>query len=264
VIGPAEVLAALPAGALRALAHGLRSGNLSSASSAARLADALGVSAIAAETLRSALGAAAESGAVALAAESVLAARKDASAHQLSTLVEPVLSGPTVAGVDMRDTAVVFSTLMREARHEVLVTSFVAGFARELLVPLAEFLEADPSRRAILVLNFQRGNDSTAEEDLAARRADEFWSKQWPGGSRRPMLCYDPRGLAEGKAARATMHAKVVVIDRRKALVTSANLTARAQAENIELGLLVDHAPTSQRIAAYFDGLIAAGVLRRV
>ena len=39
----------------------------------------------------------------------------------------------------MRDTAVVFSTLMREARHEVLVTSFVAGFARELLVPLAEF-----------------------------------------------------------------------------------------------------------------------------
>jgi phosphatidylserine/phosphatidylglycerophosphate/cardiolipin synthase-like enzyme len=60
------------------------------------------------------------------------------------------------------------------------------------------------------------------------------------------------------------MHAKVVVIDRRKALVTSANLTARAQAENIELGLLVDHAPTSQRIAAYFDGLIATGVLRRV
>lgn len=169
--GPAEVLAALPAGALRALAHGLRSGNLSSASSAARLADALGVSAIAAETLRSALGAAAESGAVALAAESVLAARKDASAHQLSTLVEPVLSGPTVAGVDMRDTAVVFSTLMREARHEVLVTSFVAGFARELLVPLSEFLEADPSRRAILVLNF---NGATTRRP----------KKTWPPGVR--------------------------------------------------------------------------------
>jgi phosphatidylserine/phosphatidylglycerophosphate/cardiolipin synthase-like enzyme len=58
------------------------------------------------------------------------------------------------------------------------------------------------------------------------------------------------------------MHAKVVVIDRRKAFVTSANLTPRAQNENIELGVLINHAPTAARIAGYFEALAANGCLR--
>ena len=175
--------------------------------------------------------------------------------------MELVLSGPVVEGVEMRDTAAVFASLMREAREEVLVTSFVACFARELLGPLADFLDADSSRKATIVLNFQRGSDTTIESELAARLADDFWTKQWPPSARRPTLCYDPRGLALERDARATMHAKVVVIDRRKAFVTSANLTANAQGKNIELGVLVDHEPIAARIASHFEVLQARGVL---
>jgi phosphatidylserine/phosphatidylglycerophosphate/cardiolipin synthase-like enzyme len=66
------------------------------------------------------------------------------------------------------------------------------------------------------------------------------------------------------KDARATMHAKVVVIDRRKAFVTSANLTARAQSENIELGVLVNHSPIAARIAGYFEALLRSATLIEV
>jgi phosphatidylserine/phosphatidylglycerophosphate/cardiolipin synthase-like enzyme len=46
------------------------------------------------------------------------------------------------------------------------------------------------------------------------------------------------------------------VVDRHRAFVTSANLTARAQGENIELGVLVNLAPTAARIARCFEALI--------
>ena len=258
---PEVIIAELPDGALLALAHGLRIGAISSESSAERLADALSVSREVAATVRASLieGSAGEGEgrALAFAVECALAARKSGAPNELAKSVELVLSGPLVEGVKMRDTAVVFASLIREARKEVLVTSFVAGYARELLAPLADFLDGDATRKATIVLDFQRGNDTTRTADLAAHLAQKFWDKQWPRGSRRPTLCYDPRGLADNSADRATMHAKVLVIDRRKAFVTSANLTARAQSNNIELGVLIDHAPTAARIVGYFDALIA-------
>lgn len=257
---PARI-AGLSETALRALAQGLRSGSLSSESSTPRIAAALGISQQeAASFLEESRGGTDEAG-LALACEAALEARRASAADELSKLVELVLSGPLVEGVEMRDTAAVFTSLMREAREEVLVTSFVARYARELLAPLANFLDTDPTRRATIVLNFQRGSDTTITSDLVTRLTDDFWTKQWPRGARRPTLCYDPRGLARDGEPRATMHAKVVVIDRRKAFVTSANLTARAQSENIELGVLVNHAPTAARIAGYFEGLQARGAL---
>jgi phosphatidylserine/phosphatidylglycerophosphate/cardiolipin synthase-like enzyme len=258
----AGMIASLSDGALRSLAQGLRSGSLSAGSSVYRLADVLAMDADDAARLRDALSSSGTDGAgLALACECALASRRDSAATELSKLIEVVLSGPLVEGVQMRDTSVVFSSLIREAKEEILVTSFVAGYARELLTPLVSFLDGNLSRRATIVLNFQRGRDTTIATDLASRLASEFWAQNWPKGARRPALYYDPRGLATDPQERASMHAKVVVIDRRTAFVTSANLTARAQDQNIELGTLVRHAPMAARIAAYFDALAANGRL---
>ena len=254
---PALVIARLPDGALRALAQGLRSGALASDSSVHQLADSLRVDSTVAAEVSAVVADQSDTRALALACDCTRAARRESATSEFSKVFELVLSGPMVEGVEMRDTAVVFASLIREAREEVLVTSFVAGYARELLAPLADFLDGDATRKATIVLDFQRGNDTTRTADLAAHLAQKFWDKQWPRGARRPTLCYDPRGLADNSADRATMHAKVLVIDRRKAFVTSANLTARAQSNNIELGVLIDHAPTAARIVGYFDALIA-------
>jgi phosphatidylserine/phosphatidylglycerophosphate/cardiolipin synthase-like enzyme len=55
-----------------------------------------------------------------------------------------------------------------------------------------------------------------------------------------------------------------VVVDRSRALVTSANFTDAAQKRNIEAGVDLRHKPTAERIADYFRGLIATGQLTLV
>jgi phosphatidylserine/phosphatidylglycerophosphate/cardiolipin synthase-like enzyme len=57
------------------------------------------------------------------------------------------------------------------------------------------------------------------------------------------------------------MHAKVLIVDRLDALVTSADLTYHGLHENIEVGLRV-HGPQAAAIAQRFDHLIGENVLR--
>jgi phosphatidylserine/phosphatidylglycerophosphate/cardiolipin synthase-like enzyme len=265
VSGIAQRLAGLRPGALRALAHGVATGGLSAGSGPEKLAAKLGLPQSEAQELSIALrglgeGAAADT-ALQLATETALAVR--GQADDMRTAVELVLSGPRATGAMARDTASVFSALVREAREEVLVTGYVAVKAKQLLAPLAEFLDADDSRKATIVLDFKRENDTTMAELLAARKAEEFWRDQWPTSRRRPDLLYDPRSLAMERKDRTSMHAKVVVVDRKVLFVTSANLTPRAQSDNIELGVVVRHEPAARAVCEYFESLREAQVLRR-
>jgi phosphatidylserine/phosphatidylglycerophosphate/cardiolipin synthase-like enzyme len=45
------------------------------------------------------------------------------------------------------------------------------------------------------------------------------------------------------------------MVDRRAALVTSANFTEAAQERNIEVGVVVRHAPLVARLVEYFVAL---------
>ncbi len=85
----------------------------------------------------------------------------------------------------------------------------------------------------------------------------------------RPFVALWPRDLAppalltwrtSGDDAHLKLHAKVIVSDRRDALVTSANLTLHAIDLNMEIGVRVLGEPASA-IASHFDRLIAQGVL---
>jgi len=54
-----------------------------------------------------------------------------------------------------------------------------------------------------------------------------------------------------------------VIVDRERALITSANFTDAAQRKNIELGVAIRHRPTIERLANYLAGLCADGQLAR-
>jgi phosphatidylserine/phosphatidylglycerophosphate/cardiolipin synthase-like enzyme len=69
-------------------------------------------------------------------------------------------------------------------------------------------------------------------------------------------------GPEPDQKARAAMHAKVVVVDRKVAFVSSANLTERAQERNIEVGALIREESLARQLAEYFEGLEREGVLR--
>jgi phosphatidylserine/phosphatidylglycerophosphate/cardiolipin synthase-like enzyme len=56
---------------------------------------------------------------------------------------------------------------------------------------------------------------------------------------------------------------KCVVVDRRVALLTSANFTEAAQQRNIEAGVVARCGQLAERLAGYFAGLRASGKLAR-
>jgi phosphatidylserine/phosphatidylglycerophosphate/cardiolipin synthase-like enzyme len=177
------------------------------------------------------------------------------------TLIELVLSGPQTASVPMQDTAAVLQTLVRTAQHEILLVGYAVQNGREIFRDLAERLDFEPSLSVTLCLNVHREGDTSASAVVVRRFADTFRARHWPG-KRLPQLYYFPPSLELEPSTRAALHAKCVVVDRAQALVTSANFTEAAQSRNIELGLLVRHAPMAARIHDYFDALIATAALR--
>ena len=90
--------------------------------------------------------------------------------------------------------------------------------------------------------------------------ADRFWKVAWPGTAK-PRVFYDPRALdIDGPGT--VLHAKAMVVDDERVLVTSANFTEAALDRNIELGLLVRDRAITASIKAHFQGLAESGVLR--
>jgi phosphatidylserine/phosphatidylglycerophosphate/cardiolipin synthase-like enzyme len=56
---------------------------------------------------------------------------------------------------------------------------------------------------------------------------------------------------------RSSMHAKVIVADRERVFVSSANLTKAAHSKNIEVGTLIESPALASRLVDYFEGLRA-------
>lgn len=178
------------------------------------------------------------------------------------SLVELVLSGPTAESVPMQDTAAVMQTLVRGAQRDILLVGYAVNDGRTIFRDVAERLDALPGLNVTLCLNIHRSGDTSASPVIVQRFLEEFRKRHWPG-KRLPTLFYFPPSLELAGGDRASLHAKCVVVDRSLALVTSANFTEAAQHRNIELGLLVRHAPLAHRIHAYFDALIRRGTLCR-
>ncbi len=63
---------------------------------------------------------------------------------------------------------------------------------------------------------------------------------------------------------KACLHAKCIVIDEERALITSANFTEAAQERNIEAGVMIADASLARALKAQFDTLVDRGALRRV
>jgi len=179
--------------------------------------------------------------------------------------IQLVLSGPEVAGTPVVDTRTTVLSLFEEAKGEVLISSYVFYEAAEFFRQLAEKHDADPAFRVTFLVDLSHRRDRSNEPVslIAQAFAADFWKKHWPG-TRRPEIWHDPRAFEVAVAGGGILHAKTVIIDQRVAFITSANFTGAAQTRNIEAGVLIRQPRIAARLHAYFSGLIATGVLRRV
>ena len=185
--------------------------------------------------------------------EAVATARDNAaSPHQL---IDLVISGPEVAGVPTADTGATVQTLIENAQTEILLVGYAVHNGKRLFKRLAERMGETPLLRVTFHLDIPRKfTDTSLASEIVRRFAREFVTKHWPG-KLLPEMYYDPRSLAEDAQHRASLHAKCVIVDRRVALITSANFTDAAQRKNIETGVLIRYEPFVLRLHNYFEGL---------
>lgn len=248
-----EPLLRLPVGALESLASSLADGLLSDAITLRGVEQAAGTDAAAvAAVLREfiAEGYSPQHLATVVAGIAAAASR----APKPTSLFDLVLSGPDLPGVPTADTAAVMRTLVSQADREVILVGYAVHDGRKIFEPLARRMTEIPGLSVKFCLDIQRAwNDPTPSVDLVARYARDFRQKHWPW-SPLPALYYDPRSLLTGDA-RASLHAKCILVDRQQALVTSANFTTAAHSKNIEVGIVIRHGATVDRLADYFDGL---------
>ena len=178
-------------------------------------------------------------------------------------LFELVLTGPDVPGVPTEDTVAVVNTLFQEAQSEILLVSYAVFNGERIFETLATRMRANRDLKVTFCLDIpRRYGDAAPSAEIVKCFAAEFRKKHWPWPEL-PDVYYYPRSLDQTAEHRASLHAKAVVVDRRAALITSANLTEAAQLRNIETGLLVRYQPIARRIAEYVDALMCGGELLR-
>ena len=90
---------------------------------------------------------------------------------------------------------------------------------------------------------------------------ESFLEGNWLFGEPLPEIYFDPRTAVA--QAKCSLHAKCIIVDETRTLVTSANFTDRGQTRNIEAGVLIDDPDFATNLVAQWERLIAAGLVRQ-
>jgi phosphatidylserine/phosphatidylglycerophosphate/cardiolipin synthase-like enzyme len=175
--------------------------------------------------------------------------------------IDLVWTGPECEELTNRDTGVVVRELFGTAQSEVLIAGFAVYQGKEVFQKLAESMEQNLDLRVRLILDIRRSlGDTAGASELVWKFVTRFKNLEWPSKTL-PELFYDPRSLEENQEKRSSMHAKCVCIDRKIALVTSANFTEAAQNRNLEVGALIKSSSFTEQLVRHFESLIKAGLL---
>jgi phosphatidylserine/phosphatidylglycerophosphate/cardiolipin synthase-like enzyme len=185
--------------------------------------------------------------AVALALEAAAIVGKQAAARRSDIVV----SGPASDSAAVRLTGSVISELIHDCRESLLIVSFAAFGVTEVVHELVR--AAKRGVRIDLVLETTaaeggalHGPVGAAAAFQAIRQDATFWT--WPA-DRRPVFA----------GSRAALHAKLVAADERVALLGSANLTDKALALNLELGIIIRDPAVVRRMVRHFRSLMRPG-----
>jgi phosphatidylserine/phosphatidylglycerophosphate/cardiolipin synthase-like enzyme len=161
--------------------------------------------------------------------------------------VSVVATGLSWIGGGTRSVEQTLLALVAEAKEEILVTAYsVTGGSGRVMDRLRRAVSAGV--RCVFIVNRlgdQRADMRSSLEDLALH---------YPG----VVAIYD----FEDESTEG-LHAKVVVVDRRAAVVGSANLTFHGLTSSHELGLLV-RGPAAAAVASAIDQLTSSPQVRRV
>jgi cardiolipin synthase A/B len=163
-----------------------------------------------------------------------------------SSSTEIVWTGPPTTEVPVRMSREVLLQVIGASTTLLTLTSFVAYKVPDVLSALKEAIGRGVKVRIVLE-TIDSGKIGFDPSSAFASLGTGVRIVTWPMNER-------PAG--------ASMHVKAAIADDHTALVTSANLTGAAQADNMELGILIRGGPVPRSLQDHFSQLIASGVLR--
>jgi phosphatidylserine/phosphatidylglycerophosphate/cardiolipin synthase-like enzyme len=173
---------------------------------------------------------------------------------------ELIVTGPEADGIATRDTRVVVRELFESARRSVLIVGYTFHGSGPIFEPLAGRMAGNSELSVRIVVNVhpQRGR---ATAKVVDEFTAEFFRSSWPFHPR-PEVYYAPDPLENAVSGLASVHAKLIVIDRRWVYLGSANFTHSAFRRNLEVGLRVWDRGLAEELVCYFDQLIQGDHLR--
>lgn len=169
--------------------------------------------------------------------------------------VELVWSGPSALGSTVRSTEPALLELLAAARYSVYLVTFAAYKVPAVAAAISAALARGV--RVVFVLESEEASAGKVSFDPlpylrgSGNRLIELYT--WPLARR----------VRDERGRHGTLHAKFAVSDRKRLLISSANLTEYAFELNIELGVLLTGGEAPEEAAAHIDSLIRLGVLQR-
>jgi len=164
--------------------------------------------------------------------------------------VELVWTGPTTRFVPTRRTEQVLLDLIATATTELFLVSFVAYDVRSVVAAMNEASSRGVRLRVLLEASTSHGGTLNVDPAATMRRsvpAVELFT--WRDR---------PEPFVDGK-----VHAKVAVVDRARAFITSANLTGHALEKNMEAGVLINGGPVPKTLSDHLQALIDVRIIDR-
>lgn len=173
--------------------------------------------------------------------------------------IDLVWTGPEEGATASRDTQVVVQELFASAERSLLIASYLNTNWDSVFGALARRLDDVAALHVRMVVNIKPADDTRTPAESVSIFAASF-RRHWPG-RRLPEVFYDPRTLRRDQGHVVSMHAKCVVADGARVLISSANFTEAAQVRNIEVGVTLRDAVLAQTLTRQFENLVATGLL---
>ena len=172
------------------------------------------------------------------------------SEHDMSL----VWTGPTNATSGLRSTRSVLTTLVNNATSSLVLLSYATYNVKNLARDLGEAIE----RGVQVTLILEEPDNPGGCLDLSVPHPFESIKEtasiyRWPKENRQPDFSPEAR-----------LHAKCVIADRSRVLITSANLTSAGINDNVELGVLIQAGPLPAKLSDHLDQIIEKGTFERV
>ncbi len=173
--------------------------------------------------------------------ETIRAAMNTETADKVSLVV----TAPPSFRIDAKPTMTVVRSMLEGAGRNILITGYsLSSYFSELTDTII-----DKSQKGVFVKFFINNIEKQPDVDKLLRYKGRF------------LQIYDYSNEEDKMAA---LHAKVISVDMKQTLITSANLSYHGQQGNIELGALVESEHTAKQLDDVMTQLIFKKIFKQV